>query len=266
VSAAVARAQGVIAELSNAGYSYPDGTEAVHGIDLKVKAGARIGVVGPSGCGKSTLLAMLSGLIHPTEGSAELAPATAGRHPLSMVFQKDTVLPWLTVAKNVNLWRKFRSSKSRTGDLPTVEELLALAGLSERADFLPHQLSGGMRRRVAFLTAMAPMPSLLLLDEPFSALDEPTRVGIHQMVFDMTKRFEVATILVTHDLAEALSLCDEVFIMSRGPGTVAHRHEVPFGAERDMLELRHRPRFLELYGQLWDELSAQIAASKVVAT
>jgi ABC-type nitrate/sulfonate/bicarbonate transport system ATPase subunit len=119
-----------------------------------------------------------------------------------------------------------------------------------------------MRRRVAFLTAVAPLPRTLLLDEPFSSLDEPTRVEIHQDVLDIARKYEMTMVLVTHDLAEALSLCDEVLILSSQPGRVVSRHPVPFGPERVMLELRQTPDFLDMYGRLWRDLSEQITIGK----
>jgi ABC-type nitrate/sulfonate/bicarbonate transport system ATPase subunit len=115
-----------------------------------------------------------------------------------------------------------------------------------------------MQRRIAFLASVAPMPELLLLDEPFSSVDEPTRVGIHQDILKIIHDFQITVVLVTHDLAEAASLCDEVLIMSQRPGRVAHRHIVPFGPERTILDLRHSAPFLELYGTLWADLSGQM--------
>ena len=257
-------------------FSYPDGTPVLDGITQEITAGSTVGVVGPSGCGKSTLLAALAGLIQPTSGSIDRHTADAGRHPLSMLFQKETVLPWLTVEENVVLFTKFKShgrrpnvlrrwvpglgSKfdSQTQDL--IDELLELVHLQEFANRYPYQLSGGQRRRLALLSAVAPKPQILLLDEPFSALDEPTRIGIHQDVYRTTKMFGITTILVTHDLAEALSLADRVLILSKRPAVMAYEHVVPFGDNRSMLDLRHTAPFLELYGQLWQDLSTQMEA------
>jgi NitT/TauT family transport system ATP-binding protein len=146
-----------------------------------------------------------------------------------------------------------------------VEELLALAQLGEAASYYPRQLSGGMRRRLAYLVAVAPNPEILLLDEPFSSVDEPTRVGIHQVVHGITQLMDVTTVLVTHDLAEAVTLCDRVLILSNRPAKVASTFEIPFGRDRQMLELRGSPAYLELYGQIWQALSRQINASPAVS-
>jgi ABC-type nitrate/sulfonate/bicarbonate transport system ATPase subunit len=137
-------------------------------------------------------------------------------------------------------------------------ELIKLAGLDGFEGLYPYQLSGGMRRRTAFLSSVAPFPRVLLLDEPFSALDEPTRIGLHQDVFDIVRRYAITVILVTHDIAEAISLSDEIVLLSKGPAVVRSIRRVPFGNERQMLDLRKMPEFLELYGELWDELSNEI--------
>lgn len=247
-------------------FQYPTGDHPVlKAVDLAVEAGRSVGIVGPSGCGKSTLLALLAGLLRPTGGAIGWSPTTPGRHAVSMVFQKDTLLPWRNVSQNILFSNELREARRAGGEgpaRPPLEDLLEIAGLSGAARLYPHQLSGGMRRRVAFLSAVAPLPQTLLLDEPFSSLDEPTRVEIHQDVLDIAHRYEMTMILVTHDLAEALSLCDEVVILSTQPGTVVSRHPVPFGPERVMLELRQTPEFLEMYGRLWRDLSLQITIGK----
>jgi ABC-type nitrate/sulfonate/bicarbonate transport system ATPase subunit len=265
-------------DLQHIGFSYHDtGVRVLDDVSLKLERGETVGIVGPSGCGKSTLLALVAGLLQPTAGTVRLGPAEAGRHPLSMVFQQDTVLPWLPVGEHVLLFTKFRKHQLRRGitaRLPLLrryrkrdeldawaDDLLGLAHLSDWGNAYPYQLSGGMRRRLAFLTAVAPRPQVLLLDEPFSSVDEPTRIGIHQDVFRITRMLNMTTVLVTHDLAEAITLCDRVVILSQRPATVAGIFEVPFGTQRAMLELRETPEFLDLYGRLWHDLAEQIAAT-----
>jgi ABC-type nitrate/sulfonate/bicarbonate transport system ATPase subunit len=175
-----------------------------------------------------------------------------------MVSQKETLLPWLKVKDQVALHFRLRRQHKSVRVRAWVQDLLGLVGLGDFQDAYPYQLSGGMRRRVAFLTAVAPIPQVLLLDEPFSSVDEPTRLIIHQDVFDITRQYEITTVLVTHDLAEAMSLSDEVVILTRGPGRVAATHTMPFGPERDIVALREQPEFLELYGKLWRELGLQL--------
>jgi ABC-type nitrate/sulfonate/bicarbonate transport system ATPase subunit len=243
------------------GYSH-DG-EVLDGVDLTVREGAVVGIVGPSGCGKSTLLSLIAGFQRPDAGELLVPAPTREQHPLAMVFQKDTLLPWLTVQENVALAFRFRRSKqSKQAEMERVRGLLDLAGLADAARKYPYQLSGGMRRRTAFLSAIAPNPRLVLLDEPFSSLDEPTRVGIHQSVHGIVRQFGTTVLLVTHDLAEAISLCDEVVILSARPARVVATHPMPFGVDRDMLALRRDSAFLEMYGVLWEQLSEQIRASR----
>jgi ABC-type nitrate/sulfonate/bicarbonate transport system ATPase subunit len=176
-----------------------------------------------------------------------------------MVFQQDTLLPWLTVKENVGVFYRFHRSKKREGLDKEILDLLKMADIHQFADAYPNQLSGGMRRRAVFLASVAPKPQLLLLDEPFSSVDEPTRVGIHQQVLRIVRQLKMTTVLVTHDLAEAISLSDQVLIFSARPGRIFSRYEIPFGEERNVLALRDDPQFLTLYGQLWHDLSAQIA-------
>ena len=261
-----------ILELRDLRFSYGGGIDVLDGVSLSIQTGGIVGIVGPSGCGKSTLLSLVAGLSTPTSGTIARRRVDPSRHPLSMVFQKDTVLPWLTVADNVRLFAKFKRHRARpglgglrkrSGGQPLddrVAELLTIGGLSDRADAYPYQLSGGMRRRLAFLTAVAADPEVLLLDEPFSSVDEPTRVGIHQDVFRIARMMNMSAMLVTHDLAEAITLCDRVVILSNRPARIATSYEIPFGEERQMLELRETKQYLELYGHLWHDLSQQIAA------
>jgi NitT/TauT family transport system ATP-binding protein len=259
--------------LEDVQFVYPNGTEAVRSLDLSVPWGRTISIVGPSGCGKSTLLAMLAGLAEPTSGTIRRASGEgpgASRMPpwirsgtrlaTTMVFQQDTLLPWLRARDQVALYATFGHA-DRGATREWVDSLLSMVGLTAAADAYPYEMSGGMRRRVAFLTAVAPLPEVLLLDEPFASLDEPTRVAVHQQVAEILARYEITAILVTHDLAEALSLSDEVVILTNRPARVAARHSVPFGPNRNIIELRQQNVFLELYGRLWSELAQQIGSS-----
>lgn len=248
-------------------FAYPTGLQAIRGLDLSVAPGRSIGIVGPSGCGKSTVLSLIAGLRQASAGEVAITPDNTGRHLLSMVFQKDTVLPWLTVEQNVRMHYSFkkagrRSKADRKKVDEKIRELISMVHLEGFEKAYPYQLSGGMRRRVAVLTSVAAFPQVLLLDEPFSAIDEPSRVAIHQDVFNIVRELGITTVLVTHDLAEAASLCDEVYIMGPRPTFVFSRHPVPFGEERDMMSLRTQPEFLNLYGALWSDLQLQIEASK----
>ena len=253
----------LVATLDDVGFSYPDGIKALSGVSFDIRQGSILGICGPSGCGKSSLLALLAGLHAPTAGKIRWVdpdgPESERSHPLCMVFQKDTLLPWLTASGNVGLFARFnKKARKDPKQSELVEELIEMVGLTAFKDAYPYRLSGGMRRRLAFIVSMAAQPRILLLDEPFSALDEPTRIAVHQDVLRIVRRLNTTVVIVTHDLAEAASLCDEVIVLSNRPGKVASQHVVPFGEDRNILELRKDPRFLNLYGELWDDLSRQI--------
>ena len=239
------------------GYAYNGATRAIGDISFDLAVGEFVSVVGPSGCGKSTLLRLIANLRSPTEGTLRRNFGRGGRHGCSMVFQEDTLLPWLTVEQNVGLYYRFHRIRDRASK-DHVAELLAMVKLSPYSKFYPGQLSGGMKRRVAILTAIAPQPDLLLLDEPFSALDEPTRIAIHSDLHMLLQRLNIAAVLVTHDLAEAISLSERVLILSRPPSMVVEEVMVPFSRTRNMHDLRDDPQFLEMYGQLWRKLKEQI--------
>ncbi len=256
--------------LSEVSYRYPSAWEALRGVDLMVPHGATVSVIGPSGCGKSTLLRLVAGLNEPSSGSIWCRPAPMGRLPVAMVFQEDVLLPWMTVRKNINLHRRFqrgvglsglfkgtRRSKSMQSEEfsdDQADRLLSLVGLSDTADLHPRELSGGMRRRVGVLQALAPSPALLLLDEPFSAVDEPTRIGIHDDVRELLRTLDVTSLLVTHDVAEAIAMGDFVAILSPRPAHIETIVPVPFSGRRNMRELRNMPEFLQLYGSIWELL------------
>lgn len=237
----------------------------ITGLSMDIQVGKVVAVVGPSGSGKTTLLTLLADLHKPTAGAIvwndELT--RSDRHPLSMLFQKDTLLPWLTVADNVGLHFRFSKRKlTRAERKERITELLALAGLEGTESRYPYQLSGGMRRRAAFLASVAPRPRMLLLDEPFASVDEPTRVAIHQDIHAIIKRYAITVVLVTHDIAEAVSLADEVVILTQRPAKIFAKHAVPLGDSRDMIALREDPVFLELYGTLWEDLGEQVRGGK----
>ena len=256
VTAGVAR---VILRANQVGYTFEAGLRVLDGVPLELHTGEIVAVVGPSGCGKSTLLRLIAGLISAQEGHIEVAAPDAQRHPCAMVFQEDTLLPWLRVRDNAALVTKFQRSR-RNEKNALVDSLLAMVGLKEFARSYPYQLSGGMKRRLAVVVAVATLPQMLLFDEPFSALDEPTRISVHAEVYALLRRFSIGTILVTHDLAEALCLSDRILLLSSRPAHLVEEYVVPFGPDRDMIQLRSNPEFLSLYGTIWQELSAQIMA------
>ena len=227
---------------------------ALDGIDLDVPSGTFAAVVGPSGCGKSTVLRLLGGLVEPTAGSVTLGgrkPAAVAReHRLGVAFQEHALLPWLTARENVAL--PFRAAGRAVG-AARVDALLALVGMREFAGARPRELSGGMRQRVAIARALALDPEILLLDEPFGALDAVTRRSLNLEVQRIWQERAITTLLVTHSVEEAVFLADRIAVMSARPGRILQVVGVPF----------ERPRGRELltsgaFHAIVDELAAAL--------
>lgn len=243
-------------------FSYPTGLHALGGVDLEVLSGEIVSLVGPSGCGKSTIISLVAGLNQPSGTIAwnpeELADIDGrSRRLLNVVFQKNTVMPWLTVEKNVAFGLKYLDV-SAAEKARRVAALLNMVGLSEFRSAHPSELSGGMLRRVALLTGVATYPKLLILDEPFSALDEPTRILVHKDLLNLVHELNMSVLLITHDLGEAISLSDHVGILTRRPARVAEMHEVRLGRDRDVETVRSTPAYQKLYQALWSGLWDQI--------
>jgi ABC-type nitrate/sulfonate/bicarbonate transport system ATPase subunit len=249
-----------LVRLQNVAYAYPDGTEALQDVSLHVGPREIVSIVGPSGCGKSTLLGLLAGFLKPTKGQLVWSPGLVSdeaRLKMTLVFQKDTLLPWKTVARNVMSGLKYQAM-TRKERRDRASSLLDLVGMREHADRYPYQLSGGMRRRTAFLTGVAPMPAVLALDEPFASLDEPTRIGIHREVHEIVHRVGMSVVLVTHDIAEAVSLSDRIYVMTNRPARIREEFAIPFGPNRDVTVLRENSDFLEYYRRVWHALNEEI--------
>jgi NitT/TauT family transport system ATP-binding protein len=206
---------------------------ALDGVDLDVPGGTFAAIVGPSGCGKSTVLRLLGGLMEPTSGGVSLGgrkPAEIAReHGLGVAFQDHALLPWLSARENVAL--AFRAT-SRPVDAARVDGLLALVGMLRFAGARPRELSGGMRQRVAIARALALDPKILLLDEPFGALDAVTRRALNLEVQRIWQEQAITTLLVTHSVEEAVFLADRVAVMSARPGRILQVVSVPFERPR----------------------------------
>jgi NitT/TauT family transport system ATP-binding protein len=245
-----------IKDVSRTFYS-PSGEkiEALKDVNLEVEdafsaAGRDIGefrvLLGPSGCGKSTLLRMIAGLDKPTSGQILVngQPVTGPGKDRGMVFQKYTSFPWLTVAENVGYGMKINHVPKAERD-ETVNRLLKSVGLSEFANVYPETLSGGMQQRVAIARTLALRPSVILMDEPFGALDAQTRSDMQQLLLGIWDETACTILFVTHDVEEAVYLGDRIFIMSSHPGTIVEDVEVPFDRPRD-LGLKEKNEFHEL--------------------
>jgi len=238
-------------------------THAVGEVSLTINEGEFVSIVGPSGCGKSTLLNMIAGFLQPTTGTILVdGRVVDGQVPpaLGYIFQKDTLLPWFSVRKNVALGLKFHGVPADR-IAKRVAELLELGHLSAFADAFPHQLSGGMRRRVALLMSLAVEPRILLLDEPFGALDTHTKTHLHRELMEIWRKLGQTIVMVTHDLDEAILLSDRVVVLSGPPSRVLLDERIQIPHPRDVFTLRETPQFVSHVQSLWSVLGQQFRAA-----
>lgn len=223
---------------------------AIKDVSLDIDEGEIIGIVGKSGCGKSTLLNIISGLDTPSSGKITFRDNDVR---IAYMFQEDALLPWRNVLDNACLPLEIRGEKTKD-EIARVKDLLSQYGLSDFLDKRPNNLSGGMRQRVALVRSLAIKPDILLLDEPFSALDYYTRYSISNDIYKMIKSMNMTTIIITHDIQEALSLADRVILMSDRPSTIKAIYDVPFKDIDGIIERRKDPSFMEMYETIWRDL------------
>ena len=234
---------------------------AAKDIDLTVMPGKFVSIVGPTGSGKSTVLNMAAGLMAPSEGEARsFGAAVAGvNRRASYMFQQDALLPWKTVLDNVSLGLIMRGVGKKEA-AAEARRWLAKVGLSNFEDRYPHQLSGGMRKRTSIAQAWIVNPDILLMDEPFSALDVQTRQIMENELLDIWQESGKAVIFITHDLDEAIALSDEVVLLSAGPAShVVARYDITLPRPRNLLEIRDDPQFVELHREIWGRLRDEVA-------
>ncbi len=235
-----------------------DSLLALGDIDLEVRAGEFLAILGPSGCGKSTLLQIVAGLMPPSSGDVLFRGRPVDGPPEGMVylFQQyaKSLLPWRTVARNVALAFEGEPRLTRAQVRARASEYLGLVGLSGFEDRYPWQLSGGMQQRAAIARALAANPRVLLLDEPFSAVDALTRVELQALVLDLWARRGLTVVLVTHDVDEAVFLSDRIAILSKRPTIVEEIVETGIPHPRDPIATREHPRFLALRHALMERL------------
>jgi NitT/TauT family transport system ATP-binding protein len=224
--------------------------EAIRDLTFKVRQGELVCVVGPSGAGKTTLLRCVAGLLDASGGQVRLdgVPVTEPPAGMAVVFQEygRSLFPWLTVRKNVELPIKSRPSYRQSADTA-----LEAVGLSDSADAHPWQLSGGMQQRVAIARAIAYEPSVLLMDEPFAAVDAQTRADLEDLVRSLWQRLGITVLFVTHDIDESVYLGQRVLVLSNRPTTVLADVPVDLPAERTQLETRSSPAFAHIRAQVW---------------
>ena len=253
--------------LSGATKSFPtrDGGSytAIRDVDLTVGRGEFVTVVGPTGCGKSTTLSLVSGLEPATAGTVEVdgSPVAGIPEGLGYMFQSDAVLPWRTVLDNVAAGPRYRGvAKAEARD--RAREWVGKVGLGGFEDYHPHQLSGGMRKRVALAQTLITEPSILLMDEPFGALDVQTREHMQDLLLELWSGSGAAVVFVTHDLTEAIALADTVVVMTAGPATVKSRVAVPLERPRTVEDIRLTPEFVELYRDIWESLRTEVELTR----
>jgi NitT/TauT family transport system ATP-binding protein len=217
------------------------------------RPGEFVCIVGPSGCGKTTVLRLLAGLEATVSGQLSVA----GGRP-AMVFQQESLFPWLTVEANVAYPLRIRG-QSRRQWATRIDDLLEITGLRDFAKAYPYQLSGGMKQRVSLARAFADDRTTLLMDEPFGALDEQTRLVMQQELLRVWERTNKTVVFITHSVEEALVLSDRVLVMSSRPGRIINEVPVDFARPRNVIDLRHTPAFSELAYTIWCSLRGQTA-------
>jgi NitT/TauT family transport system ATP-binding protein len=245
-------------------FETPDGRTltALHDFTMAVDRGEFCAVVGPTGCGKSTTLTLISGLAAPTLGEVRLmgAPVTGIDRRVGFVFQQDAVFPWKSVLDNVATGPLFRG-RPRKEAMEAARDWVRRVGLAGFESHYPHQLSGGMRKRVALAQTFINGPEILLMDEPFSALDVQTRVLMQDELLQLWSSSKTSVVFVTHDLDEAVALADRVFVLTAGPATVKSVYAIDLPRPRVISDIRYDPRFIEISRQIWSDLREEVLIS-----
>lgn len=246
-------------ELNNVGLIYQTDeseTTALKNISFTVDDGEFVAIVGPSGCGKTTILSLVAGLISPTSGEIVLGDdkIVRPRRDVGYMLQRDQLFEWRNILSNVTLGPEIQNKKS-TEFIAYAENLLDKYGLGEFKKYFPKQLSGGMRQRVALIRTLVLKPRILLLDEPFSALDFQTRLSVHEDISKIIANEKKTTLLVTHDISEAIALSNRVIVLSKRPGTVKSIIDINLNVSSPR-EKRDSPGYPALFEKIWKEVSA----------
>jgi NitT/TauT family transport system ATP-binding protein len=239
----------------------PDGRslQVLRRFNMSVQRGAFVALVGPTGCGKSTTLSLIAGLVRPTSGDVRVqGRRVEGIDPcVGFVFQADALFPWRTVVDNVVLGPLYRGMpKHQAYDLAA--GWIATVGLAGFSQHYPHQLSGGMRKRVTLAQTFINRPEILLLDEPFSALDVQTRTLMQDELLHLCSTTHASVVFVTHDLEEAIALADEVYVLTVGPATVKSIYPIDLPRPRAAAEIRYERQFVDLSRKIWQDLREEV--------
>ena len=249
---------GEVLKFKNVGLTYQTDSgevEALRDINFEVTDGELVSVIGPSGCGKTTILSLIAGLVTPTKGCILLNGQKMNEDTASGVgymLQRDSLLDWRTIYSNTQLGLEF-CGKLEDNYLENVDDLLKTYGLWDFKDKYPRELSGGMRQRVALIRTLAIKPDILLLDEAFSALDYQTRLLVVDDVYNILRQEHKSAVMVTHDIAEGISMADRVIVLSKRPGTISQNIKLNFNKEKTPLERRSLSEFQEYFNLIWKE-------------
>jgi NitT/TauT family transport system ATP-binding protein len=253
----------VAIELNNVSRKFisPDGnvTLALRDFSLTVNEGDFCAIVGPTGCGKSTTLGMITGLNPPSTGTVSVfgKPVTGISPDIGFVFQSDAVFPWKNVIDNVALGPRYRGVDATIAK-EKAAQWVRRVGLAGFEYHYPHQLSGGMRKRVALAQTFINEPKILLMDEPFSALDVQTRALMQDELLGLWSEKKASVVFVTHDIEEAIALADRVVVLTKGPGSVKSTYEIPLPRPREVATARYSHDFIELSKQIWSDLRDEV--------
>ncbi len=248
-----------ILEVKNISKKYQNKTGetiALQNVNFTINRGEFVSIIGPSGCGKSTLLSIIAGLEEKSGGEIYIENKKVDAMSLEVgyMLQKDCLLEWRTILNNTLFGLEIKGKKNKE-NIEYVEELLKKYSLYDFKDKYPSELSGGMRQRVALIRTLATKPKILLLDEAFSALDYQTRIMVTNDIYSILRKEKITTIIVTHDISEAISMSDRVFVLSKRPGTIKSTHKIDFEIEeRTPLNCRESPKFSQYFNVLWKEL------------
>jgi NitT/TauT family transport system ATP-binding protein len=240
-------------------YVLPGGTiTAIDHVSFKVREGEFFCIVGPSGCGKTTILRILAGLETKSGGDVSVYYRQGGKPRSAMVFQDQSVFPWMTVENNIGFGLRSQPMPPST-KRDVVRYYLDQVGLTAFATAYPHQLSGGMKQRVSIARAFATDPEILLMDEPFGALDTHTKLTLHAELLGLWEARHQTVVFVTHDLSEAITLADRIIVMTRRPGRIKLVHDVRISRPRDVIKLRETDEYAHEYGRVWHVLGEEFA-------
>ena len=253
-----------IDQIEHVYFTIEQATKVLEDVSISVEEGEFISLLGPSGCGKTTLLSIIAGLLTPTGGQVKLedkSPKQA-KEDIGYMLQQDYLFPWKTIEENILLGLKVTDTLTEENKIHTIQ-LLSKMGLENVEKLYPSQLSGGMRQRVALVRTLATNPKLLLLDEPFSALDFQTKLKLEDLVHTTLKTINKTAILVTHDIGEAIAMSDRIFLLKANPGSVAKTFIVPEEIRKiKPFEARQHPQYAELFQKIWKELEHLETAAK----